>query len=205
MKSETKSIIGLLLIVIFFVFFSYLVQTNLKFVESLIVNDFLGIFVYVFLAIMSVVIAPVASVFLMPVASNLWGVFLTGILSIVGWSIGSYIAFVLARKYGIDLIKRFVSLEQIYEFEKRIPSQNIFWIVVLIRMITPPDFTSYAIGLFSKIKTAPYMIATIIGLAPFSFVLAYLGVVPFIYQIIGFLLIGIFVLIGIIFYKRKRN
>jgi len=205
MNGKIKSILGLLLIVIFFVFFSYLVQTNLELIESLVVNDFLGMFVYVFLAIMSVVIAPVASVFLMPIASNLWGVFLTGILSIIGWSIGSYIAFILARKYGVGLIKKFVSLEQIYKFEKKIPSKNIFWIVVLIRITTPPDFTSYAIGLFSKIKTIPYIIATIIGLAPFSFILAYLGVVPFIYQIIGFLLIGIFVLIGFIFYKKKRK
>lgn len=185
-------------------FFSYLVQTNLEFIESLVVNDFLGMVIYVFLAVASVVIAPVASVFLMPVASVLWGIFLTGILSITGWAIGSYIAFVLSRKYGVDLIKKFVSLEQIYDFEKKIPSKNIFWMIVLIRIITPPDFTSYAIGLFSKVKTAPYMIATIIGLIPFAFILAYLGVIPFIYQLIGFLVIGIILLVIIIFYRRRN-
>jgi len=203
MKEKVKSILGILIILILFVFFSYLVQNNLEFIESLVVNDFLGMFVYVFLAIISVVIVPVASVFLMPIASNLWGVFLTGILSITGWGIGSYIAFILARKYGVDLIKRFVSLEQIYSFEKKIPSKNIFWMIVLIRIITPPDFTSYAIGLFSKVKTAPYMVATIIGLSPFSFILAYLGVIPVIYQIIGFLIIGIIILIIGLIAKRK--
>lgn len=202
MKDEIKSILSVLLILFFFVLFSYVIQTNIGFFEKLIGDSILGMFVYVLFKVVAIVIAPVSTLPLIVVAANLWGVFLAATLSVIGWSIGCYIAFVLSREYGVDLVKKFVSLKQINKFEKKIPEENLFWIVVLIRMITPPDVVSYAIGLFSKIKTRTYVIATIIGLIPFAFVWAYLGTVPAIYQVIGILSVGIILLIVFIINRK---
>ena len=69
-------------------------------------------------------------------------------------------------------------------------------------MIIPVDILSYALGLFSKIKFWPYVIATFIGVIPVTFLLAYIGSVPFIYQILAFLIVGIIILVGLIVRKK---
>ena len=73
-------------------------------------------------------------------------------------------------------------------------------------MIVPVDILSYALGLFTDMKTRDFTIATIIGITPFSFVFAYLGSVPFQYQLIAAGVFGIVFLVGYIVYDiiKKR-
>ena len=202
-KSKTKSFLELLLIITLFIFFSYIIQTNLNAIQSLMQNNLIGMTIYTLISIIAIVIAPISTLPLLPVASNLWGWQTAGILSIMGWTIGSLIAFILARKYGVPLIKKFISIEKITEIEKSIPQKNVFWSIVFLRMVVPVDILSYALGLFSKIKTKSYLTATIIGITPFAFVFAYLGELPFYYQIFGLIIAGILILIGLIIHKRK--
>lgn len=168
-------------------------------------NNFLGMIIYVIISIIAIVIAPVSALPLMPVASNLWNPPIAAILSIIGWTIGSLIAFIISRKYGINLIKRFIPLNKIYKLEKIIPKENIFWSVVFLRITIPVDILSYALGLFSKMKTREYLLATIIGITPFAFIFAYLGKMPFQYQILALILALITILIGIISRKNKSQ
>lgn len=204
MKLKIKSILSILGIIIFFIFFSYLVQTNMDFFQKLIGNNLLGKLIYLFLTIIAIVIAPISVLPLMPVASNLWGITLAVGLSVIGWTTGSIIAFILARKYGVDLIKRFVSLKEIFRFENKIPENHLFLSIIFLRMVLPPDILSYALGLFSKMKLRDYIIATIIGLIPFAFVWAYLGVIPFQYQIIALILAVLILIIGILLKKKVK-
>jgi len=205
MNEKTKAILEILFIIALFLLLSYLVQTNLEFFQKLMGNNIYGMIVYVLIAITAIVVAPVTSLPLISVASNLWGVNITTFLSVVGWSIGSIIAFILARNYGVDTIKKLISLGAIHKFEKKIPEENIFWGIVFLRMITPPDVLSYALSLFSKMKLSHYIVATVIGLIPFAFVWAYIGLIPFQYQIIILLTAGIIFLVGYLGYFLKRN
>lgn len=190
MRSEKiRTFLGIMLVLALFILSSYLVRTNIDFFKSFIGNNFLGVLVYILITIIAVVIAPISMVPLIPIASNLWGWFNAGIINIIGWGIGSFIVFFICRRYGVPLVKRFVSLKKINSFEKKIPKENLFLDIVLLRMIIPVDILSYALGLFSKVKFRVYAIATIIGLIPFAFVFSYLGTVPVLYQIIGFVVI----------------
>jgi len=202
MNQKIKAILEILVIVVLFVLFSYIVQTNMEFFKELMGKSILGMFIYIFIAITAIVIAPVASIPLMPVASSLWGVALASALSVIGWSIGSFIAFIIARKYGVSIMKRLVSLNEINRFEDKIPQENVFWSVVFLRMIIPPDILSYALGLLSKMKTSSYMFATVIGLIPFAIVWAYIGLIPFQFQILVLLIAILILLVG--FYIRKK-
>jgi len=202
MNQKVKAILEILVIVVLFVLFSYIVQTNMEFFKELMGKSILGMFIYIFIAITAIVIAPVASIPLMPVASSLWGVALASALSVIGWSIGSFIAFIIARKYGVSIMKRLVSLNEINRFEDKIPQENVFWSVVFLRMIIPPDILSYALGLLSKMKTSSYMFATVIGLIPFAIVWAYIGLIPFQFQILVLLIAILILLVG--FYIRKK-
>ena len=196
MERKIKGLIEVLAIAVAFLFFSYLIQSNLEFLEGLVTNNLVGIIIYLFLEISAVVIAPISTFPLVIIASNLWGWMLTGVLNIVGWMIGSWVAFLIARRYGIEIIKRFISTKKIYEIEGKVPKEHLFWSVVLLRIIIPADVLSYALGIFTRMSTKNYLLATLIGITPFAFIFAYLGKVDFQYQIIIFLLVGILILTG---------
>jgi len=207
MKSKIKSGIGIVAVIILFLFFSWLAQSNIELIQSLMINDALGILVYFLTQVGAIVIAPVTTIFLVPVAANLWGWVFTALLSIFAWTVGATIAFLLARKWGVPLIRHFVSLKSIYKIERKIPEEHIFITIVFLRMVIPLDILSYALGLFSKVKLSTYILASVIGMAPFAFVFSYMGVLPFEYQLIGWGLAGIAILIGIyfIFVRKGRS
>ena len=153
-------------------------------------------FVYVLILIFATIVAPVNAFPLLPVASSVGGWIITGILSIIGWTIGAVIAFTLARKYGVPLIIKFVPLGDVAKYEKLIPEENIFWSIVFLRMAVPVDVLSYILGLFSRIKLRTYFFATIIGVAPLAFIFAYIGGLPFKYQIIALIVAVSILLVG---------
>lgn len=200
MRNKTKSILSLLVVIFLFMIVSYAVMEDVANLDDYIGNGIYGAFIYIFIAIVATVFAPVSSVPLIPLVSNIYGWFIAGFLSIIGWTIGSMIAFWLSRKYGMPLVKKVVNLEKINNFEKRIPKDNLFWSIVFLRMVVPVDVLSYILGLFSHIKFRTYFWATLIGVAPFAFILAYVGTLSFYYQI-TFLLLGLLVLL--IGYKDK--
>jgi len=175
------------------------VQENIDFVRENIDFGIWGMLLYTLIVIASIVFAPVAVMPLMPLASGLWGWQITALLSIVGWTIGAAIAFGIARKYGKKLIKKIVSLNEIEEFEKRIPKKNIFLTIVFLRMTVPVDGLSYLFGLFSRISFKTYILATIIGITPFSIAFSYAGGISIVWQgaalaiALGILFVGIWV------------
>jgi len=179
------------------------VQTNIEFFKNIIGSGFAGMFIYVFVTILAVVLAPVSTMPLVPIASNLWGTFIAAILSIIGWSIGAFIAFIIARIYGAKIVEKIIPLKKLHEYEKLIPQKNIFFGIILLRIIIPVDLLSYALGIFSKVKLRTYMIATVIGIAPFAFIWAYLGKIPFYYQILIFLIV--LVVLTIAYFLRGKD
>lgn len=205
LSEKRKSIFSLLLIVLLFILSSYLVRENIDFIKSLIGNDFSGILIYILITIIAIVIAPISMMPLVPIASNLWGWVSAGVFTFTGWTIGAFIVFWISRKYGVKLIKKFVSLEKINKLESKIPKENLFIDILLLRMIIPVDVLSYALGLFTKINFKTYAITTMIGIIPFTFVFSYLGTVSLYYQIFGLIGIGIVIILITKFHRKKEE
>ncbi|MFC1686164.1 TVP38/TMEM64 family protein [Nanoarchaeota archaeon] len=182
-KERFKSIFGIFLIIISFMVISYLVQTNTDLFKQYLDVGLLGMIVFVFILALSIIVAPISAVSLFPLASSLWGWVLAGVLGTIGWTIGAVVAFMLARKYGVTLVEKVLPSKKIYRFEKVISGRNLFWTVIVLRMFIPVDGVSYLMGLFSKMSLKSYTLATVIGLVVFSFAVAYLGSVPFYYQL----------------------
>jgi uncharacterized membrane protein YdjX (TVP38/TMEM64 family) len=206
-NKKFKSAIGILLVIIFFILVSYLVQSNLDFIKSYIKAGISSMIIYVLILIVSIVIAPIDLAFLIPIVTTFWGWFLAGFLNLIGWTIGSAVVFVLCRKFGVPLIKRFVPLEKIYKYVKLMPDKHIFAQIILLRLIIPIDIVSYAIGLFTKVRFVPFIIATFIGFLPLAFILTYLGTLPYYLQIIGFIALIVIFIIGLLSakYLKKRK
>ena len=208
MKEKTKSSLELAAIVLLFLFLSYLVSSNARLFKPLMSLGIYGMLIYLFLVVLAIVLAPVSTVPLIPVASKMWGWEISALLNIFGWTIGAVIAFVIARVYGRKLVKKIVPMSSLEKIEDKIPSENLFWSLVFLRMALPVDVLSYAVGLFTKMEFKIYALATFLGVIPFGIILSYIGSAPFYYQLTAILLSLVILYFGFRNTKklfRKRN
>jgi uncharacterized membrane protein YdjX (TVP38/TMEM64 family) len=202
-KDSTRSIVGFILIGFAFIAASYLVHTNSDFFKNYIHDDTGSMILYLFILVVSAVFAPVDVIFLMPIATTTWGWMLAGLLSLIGWTLGSVVVFFLARKVGVPLIDKHFPFQKIYKYEKYMPQKNLFFGIIFLRIAIPVDLISYAVGLFTNIKFFPYFFATLIGFIPLAFFLAYVGTLPLFVQVIS--LISFLLLTGFAFLSMKIN
>ena len=213
-KEKINALVGLAILIISFVAISYFIQTNSDYINSMInkikVRDFA--IVFVFIIIIATVFAPISVIPLIPLAVYSYGWIQTGFLILTGQFIGGIIAFTISRKYGLPLVNKLISLEEIEKYQKVLPEGNIFWAIVLIRIAIPVDALNYVFGLFEKIKFRTFAFATLLGLIPGSFALSYIGSLETKYQVIALVMAIIVLLIGYgidmryrIYKKRKQE
>jgi len=146
------------------------------FAESLIGgNLFMSSVAFVLILAVAIVFAPITVMPLIPMATVFMGPFLVGVLSVMGWTLGSVCAFLIARHAGRPLLARLVSLERIKSYEHLIPERMQFVSVVLLRMLIPVDVLSYALGFTISMPLWKYTLATALGVTWFSFAFAYMG------------------------------
>jgi len=189
---------AIIIIIALFIIVSYFTKSYSGIIKEVIILDgILGMLLYVFITVVAVVFAPVSTLPFLALASVLWGGFISAVLSIIGWSIGSAIAFKLARKYGRPLVSKFININKIERFENIVPPKNIFWSIVFLRLALPVDLLSYALGLFTKIPFRVFMYATVLGLTPFAFLFAYAVNLPVSYQVVAGILALIMFSVGI--------
>lgn len=151
-------------------------QTPVMYLRGLIIgHDVASYSVFVLLLVGATVFMPVSVLPLIHVVAPIFGPFLTGVLSIIGWTLGAAGAFGIARWCGRPLLERFMSLAKVDRAVAHISSETRFLTIVLLRMTLPVDIVSYALGLSRSVAFAPYIVATIIGVSYFSFAFAYLG------------------------------
>lgn len=205
MKSSTKSALELVGLVLTFLIISYFVQEDIEFFKGLIGEGFSGMVIYVLLVLLAIVVAPISSIPFIPLASKLWGWKVVALLNIFSWTLGSWIVFIIARKWGVPIVRKLFSIEKINKIESKIPSENVFWSVVFLRMIVPVDVLSYALGLFSKMKVSHYFLASFLGVIPIATAFAYFGELPWIYQIVVGLTISVLVFVVLIIREIRTS
>jgi len=181
-----------------------LVRANDDAIKSFIdQKPFWGVFLYIALNILDAVIAPGATLPLIPVAVQVWRPVPAAIVTTIGWTSGSLIAFLIARRWGYPLVKKLTSTDRVNEVKKYIP-EDLFWSIVLLRLVMPMDVMSYVLGLFTDISWPKYALATALGLTPSAFVLAYVGELPNAYEFIMFG-VGVAVAVGYVMVVRRRH
>lgn len=189
------SIIAFLVLALFFCGSFYLAtDAGLMSRITLYLNDqniFVGYGAYVALLILSVVIVPITVTPLIPLASTIFGPLLTSILTIVGWTFGSSLAFLIAQHAGRPLLERLISFKKIDSLVSRLPEKSQFVTVALLHVVLPSEVVSYTFGLTKSLSFVKYFAATLVGTSwsaiAFSFGSAALlnGDVTLVLQIIG--------------------
>ena len=174
MKSWADTAPGLLFVLACLLVYVYkdeilLLESHLK------VGNGVGQIIFILLLTLAVVLMPLTVMPIIPMAAAVFGPFQTGILSIIGWTIGATLAFLIARYLGRPLLKHFVTLEKYDQVIREMPTRDQFLAIILLRLTMPVDLVSYALGLSKEIKFSTYVLSTTIGVCWFSFAFAYLG------------------------------
>jgi len=205
-KKETyKQWIPLVFVIVLFVLISYFTQQNTQAIKEIISSGgSLGIFIYILITIIAIVAAPLTSIPLIPLVVQVWGIFLTSIFSIIGWTIGSLGAFWVARTFGVSIVSKIESLEKIRVIAKKIPEKKTFWYMIFLRMTIPVDILSYALGLFTNVSWKMFFITTFLGVIPVTFLFAHVGFLPIKMQI-PLMGAGVVLIIFFFFFQSRRN
>lgn len=136
----------------------------------------MSIVFFVLMAAVAVIIPVWSNIFLLPFGVIAWGAFITALLCILGWWIGSLISFAVARRYRELLIQKYPSLASHQFIDSLISNKHQSLSLIFLRMTIPVDVLSYALGLFSKkVSWKENAITTVLGITPFAFVFSYLG------------------------------
>ena len=130
-----------------------------------------------FLAIqaLQVLVAPIPGQLLGFVAGYLFGVVLGTILSVAGATIGGYIAFVIARRYGRPIVERLVTPDAIALFDA--VSADHGRLVLFLFFLVPglPDDAICFLAGVSDIDTRSFLVASVVGRTPGYFLVALAG------------------------------
>jgi uncharacterized membrane protein YdjX (TVP38/TMEM64 family) len=208
-KITLKEILGIVIIAVLFLAAVYYSGQYESYLENSILNEgVLGMFLYVVVTVLAIVIAPISTFPLLPVAVVLWGSTLGAVLSIIGWTLGGVLAFILAREFGRPVVRKIVNIEKAENLALAVAGKHMFLSIVFLRMILPVDLLSYALGLFVPVSLRTYTLATLIGVMPFAFIFSYAISLSEFYQVFTLALTaGIIVLgylrIGKIIRRRK--
>lgn len=161
-----------LLTVLFITLFPQPFEYLKQFAEN---DGVFGYIVFVLLLIVATVCMPLTVMPMIPMSAAVLGPLPTALLSIIGWTLGATIAFLVSRYVGRPVLERFFPMDKIDSLTKSFSSRSRFWSIVLLRMTVPVDIASYALGLVPSIRLSEYIAATLLGVTWFSFAFAYLG------------------------------
>jgi uncharacterized membrane protein YdjX (TVP38/TMEM64 family) len=168
-----------------------------------------GLMILSFLLVLATVVAPINTLSLVPFASVTFGWPITTFVLIVSWTLGAVIAFLIARRFGKSALRNWRMFREAENYSSRVPHDLSFLSLIFLRMLIPVDLLSYAVGLFTNISLFRYTLATLIGVAPFSFVWSYGGEAVLSKEYLSLFAAGgvaaLTILIARHFYKKGKN
>ncbi len=111
-----------------------------------------------------IVFVPIPTIPIEVVAGVAYGIVAGTLLVLIGHLVGALIAFLIARRFGRPLLRRWLGDAAVSKLDP-FAAQSGFWYVFFMRLLPLFDFklVSYAVGL-TPMRTRRYMIATTTGI-----------------------------------------
>lgn len=182
-KGNLKIFTGIvLIIVISFLFknniqdFKNIVNNRDELKELLIGFGPLGALVLVFFQMLQVVIFFIPGEIFQTAAGYIYGTGLGTLLSIVGMNIGGAILFIVTKKYGNNLVHRFLPKTIVKYFDKFLESEKINLIAFFMYLMpgAPKDSAAFLFGL-SRMTLKDFLIYSTLGRVPALTITCYWG------------------------------
>ncbi|MBV4419926.1 TVP38/TMEM64 family protein [Clostridium tyrobutyricum] len=135
-----------------------------------------GVLAFFTLEILQVVVFFIPGEFVQISAGYIYGPFWGIILSIVGITLGSVIAYTVSKIYGRPFIERITSKNKLKFFTKILNSRRVNLLVFLLYLIPgiPKDILSYICGV-SKMNLREFFIYSTLGRLPGIIISSYFG------------------------------
>ena len=182
MKKSSKLIITSIILFAFIILlFIFWKQLSLFFQNPEEIRKFilqygaLAPIIFIILVGFQTIIAPIPGQLTGIAGGFIFGPWLGTLYSLLGICLGSYIVFILARKFGVPLLKVFVNDKTYNKYNKVVQEKGIFFLF-LVYLIPglPDDAISYIAGL-TNIKIKNLLIISFIGRFPGTFLLSLFG------------------------------
>ncbi|EKD85803.1 MAG: hypothetical protein ACD_37C00604G0001 [uncultured bacterium] len=166
-KLKNSKYLSILITVIVFLIIYLLGRTIPQETIKRLIEDAgpLGPFVFILLSLLTYVVAPLSSVPLLFVGFYAFGKTVV-IYSVFAAFISSIINFLIARKWGRSIVKKFLGEREMEKIDKLAQNYGLP-ALFLLRLFQGGihDFISYAAGL-TQIKFSSYILVTILGMIP---------------------------------------
>jgi uncharacterized membrane protein YdjX (TVP38/TMEM64 family) len=132
--------------------------------------------VFIVVRALAIIFPPIPGIVIDLIGVAIFPWFLGFIYGEIGVVVGAFIAFWIARKFREPLVKKFVPLNKVNQWEEKLSNNQEFLFWVGLRLFFNPlfDYVSYAAGL-TKISTTKYILTTVLGTVPTMFVIYYFG------------------------------
>jgi uncharacterized membrane protein YdjX (TVP38/TMEM64 family) len=125
--------------------------------------------------VLQVLFAPIPGELTGFVGGYLFGIGLGFIYSTIGLSIGSLLAFLIARKLGLPFVRRFVGAEIMARFDYLMEHQGAFFAFIFFLIPgLPKDYFCYLLGL-SPMHIFTFLVVSTIGRIPGTLLLTMQG------------------------------
>lgn len=169
----------------------------------------LGYLLFISLTALQVVLAVLPGQIFTLAGGYCFGAFFGTVLTVIGTLIGSTVAFLLSRIFGLRAVTSFYSEEKLKNlfFLKESKRQDFFTLIVFLIPGIPKDMVTYFMGL-TQMKLPKFLLISMIGRLP-AILLTVLSATAIQTKNLTLLIVCvsiIFVLIvaGFLFYKRNR-
>lgn len=162
--------------------------------------------VFVLLQVSQVIAAPIPGELTGVAGGYVYGQTLGFILSTLGLTLGSWIAFELASILGRPFVERFVSQDVLHKFDFLTTSTGatICFLLFLVPGF-PKDYLCYLLGL-SRMKLGTFLLVSIIGRIPGTYLLTVQGAKfrdQEYYEVVLFAVVSTLILLAAYLYRNK--
>lgn len=208
-----RNIIFFLLIVLAVLLFWFSIKLQNYFYEiAFLVEEFfkknliISAVIFIILGAFSSMLSLFTSVPLTPIGIMVWGDFITIILLLIGWMIGSVFAYYIGWYAVYPRIKNFVPFEKIEYYRQQFSKKLEFELILIFRMAMPAEIASYVLGSL-RYDFKKYLLVTFITELPFAVFTVYLGDIFIQNRFLLFVVVltAIFLFMGVMFYLFHKR
>ena len=182
--SILKQYIVLLLVLIFFVFIGYEYYFNYSYMLKdpnilkgviLSYGNF-SILIFVLMQVLQVVVFFIPGEFIQIAGGYIFGTFLGGLLSIIGITFGSIMAYFISNRYGKPIVEKLILNKKIRFFKKILNAGSKKVVIFVFYLIPgiPKDALAYICGV-SNISFTDFLIYSTLGRIPGVFISSFFG------------------------------
>lgn len=181
-KYRSQIVLGIILVILILVAYEYYNKYMYMFRDPYKIKNWIvsygkyGIVVFLFIQFLQVVAFFIPGEIVQIAGGYIYGTLLGSIISILGITFGSIVAYGISRIYGKPLVNKIISDKNLKFFNKVLNLGSINFIVFLLYLIPgiPKDILAYICGI-SNIKFKDFIFYSTLGRLPGVITSAYFG------------------------------